>query len=358
MIDDLDLTGSVVLLIGSESGCRRAIRRYRAAGARVRRLADDELPAGSDPVAWRLRLLPPEQTPPSRCVLIDTERAGAVRAQCRRLGLPSVIEPAAAAAGPNSPGRVTLVGGGPGPEELLTVAARAALADADVILYDRLAPHRRLAELAPGAELIDVGKRPYHHPVGQQQINELIVAHARAGASVVRLKGGDPFVFGRGGEEVAACREAGIEVWVIPGVSSAIAVPGAAGIPVTQRGVSRSVTVISGHDPLTEAEFDALVRLGGTLVIMMGVANLPQLGAGLVRAGLDPATPAAVVERGLRPGQRTTVCTVGGLPVETARVGVRSPAVIIIGEVVLARSDLSPELIMAGTGPADSWGGV
>jgi uroporphyrin-III C-methyltransferase len=350
MIDDLDLTGSVVLLIGTETGCRRALRRYRAAGARVRRLADDELPTGSDPVAWRLRLLPPEQTPPSRCVVIETERPDELRTQCRRLGVPSVIEPAASSPSGSAPGRVTLVGGGPGPEELLTVAARAALADADVILYDRLAPQRRLAELAPGAELIDVGKRPYHHRVGQEEINELIVAHARTGASVVRLKGGDPFVFGRGGEEVEACRRAGIEVTVIPGVSSAIAVPGAAGIPVTQRGVSRSMTVVSGHDPLSEAEFDALARVGGTLVIMMGVANLPHLGAGLVRAGLDPATPAAVVERGLRPGQRTTVSTLGELPAETARIEVRSPAVIIIGEVVRAATDLSPELILSGSG--------
>ncbi len=172
---------------------------------------------------------------------------------------------------------------------------------------------------------------------------------------MVRLKGGDPFVFGRGGEEVEACREAGIAVRVVPGVSSAIAVPGAAGIPVTQRGVSRSVTVVSGHDPWSEAEFDALARVGGTLVIMMGVANLPQLGAGLVRAGLDPAIPAAVVERGLRPGQRTTVSTLGALPAETARIGIRSPAVIIIGEVVRSATDLSPELIMAGAGTAEGW---
>jgi uroporphyrin-III C-methyltransferase len=171
---------------------------------------------------------------------------------------------------------------------------------------------------------------------------------------VVRLKGGDPFVFGRGSEEVDACRRAGIEVRVIPGVSSSIAVPGAAGIPVTERGVSRSMTVISGHDPLSEAELDALARVGGTLVIMMGVANLPHLGAGLIRAGLDPATPAAVVERGLRPGQRTTVSTIGALPAESARVGIRSPAVIIIGEVVRSATDLTSELILAGAGPVGS----
>ncbi|MFC7623064.1 uroporphyrinogen-III C-methyltransferase [Microlunatus sp. GCM10028923] len=352
MIGDLDLTGSVVLLIGAESTCRRAERRYRAAGARVRRVGASELPAGDDPVAWRLALLPVAQLPPSRCVIIDGDpglpsfRVEAVRQHCRRNGVPTVIEPAA-----EPTGRVTLVGGGPGPEDLLTVAARTALADADVILYDRLAPHDRLAELAPGATLVDVGKRPYHHPVGQDRINELIINYARSGAAVVRLKGGDPYVFGRGGEEVEACRAAGIEVRVVPGVSSAIAVPGAAGIPVTQRGVSRSFTVVSGHEPLGDEDFDALVRVGGTLVIMMGVANLHQLGAGLVRAGLEPDTPAAVIERGLRPGQRTTVGTIGSLPGEAARIGVRSPAVIIVGEVVRAHADLGPLLITAGLGP-------
>ena len=146
-------------------------------------------------------------------------------------------------------GAVTLVGGGPGRTGLLTVEAVAALREADIVFYDRLAPTDQLARLAPGAELYDVGKSPYRHPVTQRAIEELMVGRARAGDQVVRLKGGDPFVFGRGAEEVQACLAAGIGVRVVPGVSSALAVPASAGIPVTHRGVSRCFTVISGHVP-------------------------------------------------------------------------------------------------------------
>ncbi|HLT61634.1 MAG TPA: uroporphyrinogen-III C-methyltransferase [Microlunatus sp.] len=340
MIGGFDLTDREVLLIGTETGSRRATARYRAAGARVRRLTESALPLSGDAPGWRALL-----ASVALCVIVEAaeHRAEQLRRYGRRFGVLIGSEPAAV-----SSGRVTLIGGGPGPEDLLTVAAVRALAEADVVCYDRLAPHGRLAELAPAAELIDVGKRPYHHPVGQDGINELIVRHARAGRAVVRLKGGDPYVFGRGAEEVAACREAGIEVRVLPGVTSAVAVPGAAGIPVTRRGVSRSVTVLSGHELPPAEELAALARLGGTLVIMMGVANLPQLGAGLVRAGMDPATPAAVVERGFRPGQRTTVSTLGGLPGEASRVGVRSPAVIVLGEVVRCATDAHQVLSMIG----------
>ncbi|WP_431219975.1 uroporphyrinogen-III C-methyltransferase [Leifsonia xyli] len=174
-----------------------------------------------------------------------------------------------------TPGTVTLVGGGPGDPDLLTVAAVRALEAADVVLYDRLAPHDTLAGLAPRAELIDVGKRPGHHPIPQEEIERLLVAHALAGSAVVRLKGGDPFVFGRGGEETEACRRAGVPVRVVPGVTSAIAVPAAAGIPVTHRNISRLFTVVSGHAPLSPAELEHLAGLGGTIVILMGVTNLP-----------------------------------------------------------------------------------
>jgi uroporphyrin-III C-methyltransferase len=231
-------------------------------------------------------------------------------------------------------GRVTLVGGGPGPVELLTLAAVRALGCADVVLFDRLAPHEDLADLAPGAELVDVGKRPGHHPVGQESIEALMVRRALDGAHVVRLKGGDPFVFGRGGEEVLACRAAGVPVEVVPGVTSAVAVPASAGIPVTHREVSRMFTVVSGHAPLSETELHHLAGLDSTIVVLMGVANLPSITAGLARHGLGRDTPVAVIERGLAADQRTVFSTLSEAVWSASAAGVVSPAVIVIGEVV------------------------
>ncbi|WP_158862130.1 uroporphyrinogen-III C-methyltransferase [Leifsonia sp. AG29] len=235
-------------------------------------------------------------------------------------------------------GSVTLVGGGPGDPELLTIAAARALAEADVVLYDRLAPHEVLAELAPQARLVDVGKQPGHHPVPQQEIERLLVDHALGGAAVVRLKGGDPFVFGRGAEEAEACRRAGVPVRVIPGVTSAIAVPGAAGIPVTHRSATRMFTVVSGHAPLSPGELEHLAALDTTIVILMGVTNLPSITAGLARFGMDPEMPVAIIERGFSARQRTTFGDLRTILTEAARAGVGSPAVVVIGEVVrLAR---------------------
>lgn len=231
-------------------------------------------------------------------------------------------------------GRVTLVGGGPGPVDLLTTRAVRALASADVVLYDRLGPRAELAALAPRAELVDVGKAPGHHAVPQREIESLMVARAAAGAHVVRLKGGDPFVLGRGGEEVIACRLAGVAVEVVPGVSSAVAVPAAAGIPVTHREVSRAFTVVSGHAPLGDAELAGLVSLGGTIVVLMGVNTLPALVAGLGRHGMPGGMPMAIVERGHRAGQRTTVGSLSDIVGRAARAGVVSPAVVVVGEVV------------------------
>ena len=232
-----------------------------------------------------------------------------------------------------------LVGGGPGTTRLLTLEACEALLDADVVFYDRLAPTADLARLAPGAELIDVGKLPYHHPTSQARIQELIIERARQGQTVVRLKGGDPFVFGRGGEEILACRAAGVDVRVVPGVTSAVAVPAAAGIPVTHRGASRAFTVLSGHLPPSTAELEALAGLGGTLVILMGMASLTQTVTGLVAAGLSADTPAAVVERGFSDSQRTTPGRLGDLPALVGRIGVTSPAVVVIGEVAAFAAD-------------------
>lgn len=231
-------------------------------------------------------------------------------------------------------GSVTIVGAGPGIRELMTLAAVDALRAADVVLYDRLSPFEVIAEFAPRARAVDVGKTPGHHAVPQQRINELLIEHARAGANVVRLKGGDPYVFGRGGEEVLACRDAEVPVRVIPGISSAIAVPAAAGIPLTHRGVNRMFTVVSGHVPFTADELDHLAALRSSIVVLMGVTTLPSLGPGLVRAGMAPDMPAAIIERGFTASQRTTVGTISTLHTEAAMVGVASPAIIVIGEVV------------------------
>jgi uroporphyrin-III C-methyltransferase len=235
-------------------------------------------------------------------------------------------------------GEVTLVGGGPGSPDLMTVGGLEALRSADVVLYDRLAPHERLGELAPNALLVDVGKRPGHHAVAQNEIERMLVEHARQGSHVVRLKGGDSYVLGRGGEEVLACRAAGIPIRVIPGVTSATAVPAAAGIPLTHRGVSHLFTVVSGHAPLTDDEHRHLAGLGGTIVVLMGVGTLPGLVAGLTRHGLDAGTPVAAIERGFAPEQRTTFSDLKRVVTDAGVAGVASPAVIVIGEVVrLAR---------------------
>ncbi|WP_459643126.1 uroporphyrinogen-III C-methyltransferase [Kineococcus sp. NUM-3379] len=228
------------------------------------------------------------------------------------------------------PGSITLVGGGPGDADLLTLRGRRALAEADVVVVDRLAPTGVLTELDEDVQVVDVGKTPDHHPVPQHEINRILVEAARAGHRVVRLKGGDNYVLGRGGEEVAACREAGVDVDVVPGVTSAFAVPAAAGIPVTHRGLSRAVTVTTGHETLDHA---TLARLDGTLVVLMGVSTLPELAAGLLEHGKEPATPVAVVENGCTPRQRTTRAPLADIARVAAERGVRAPAVIVIGAV-------------------------
>jgi len=228
-------------------------------------------------------------------------------------------------------GHVTLVGGGPGDEGLITTRGRRALAEADVVVVDRLAPRRLLEHLDRDVEVVEAGKAPHAHTLTQDEINAVLVERARAGLRVVRLKGGDPFVLGRGGEEVAACLAAGVRVDVVPGVTSAIAVPGAAGIPVTHRGVSRQVTILSAHD--RTPDWATLARLDGTLVLLMGVAQLASHAEALVAAGKDPATPVAVVERGTLPGQRTTVGTLADIAVTALERGVGNPAVVVVGEV-------------------------
>lgn len=241
-------------------------------------------------------------------------------------------------------GTVALVGGGPGPLDLLTVRALRLLRAADVVIVDRLGPGAEIrSELRPGALVIDVGKRPGHHPVPQEGINALILEHALAGRAVVRLKGGDPFLLGRGGEEVLACREAGIEAEVVPGISSALAVPQAAGVPVTHRGISSTVHLVSGHDLTgphgpSDATLAALADRAVTTVVLMGVAALPALVAAALAHEVPGERPVAIIENGHTPRQRTTRTTLAGAVHAAAAAQVRSPAVIVIGEV--ARPEL------------------
>ena len=227
---------------------------------------------------------------------------------------------------------VALVGAGPGDPGLLTLRGRELLGRADVVIHDRLVTPELLALASPDALLVDVGKRP-GDPGRQQAINELMIEHARAGRAVVRLKGGDPFVFGRGGEESAALREAGVDYEVVPGVTSAFAVPAAAGIPVTHRELSASVTVVTGHtgDPAEPGgvDWDALARSGGTLVILMGMAERTEIAARLLASGREPTTPVAVVHWGTTDAQEVIRSTLAGL----ADVELPAPAVIVIGPV-------------------------
>ena len=229
-------------------------------------------------------------------------------------------------------GRVVLVGGGPGDPGLVTAAGLAALATADVVVADRLGTTGLLERLPGDVEVVHVGKTAERHPVPQAEINRLLVERARRGQVVVRLKGGDPFVYGRGGEELHACRAAGVEVEVVPGISSALAVPALAGIPLTQRGVASSVHVSSGHAGPEPAAMAALAE-GATLVLLMAVARLAEICVAAVAAGVAPDLPVAIVEQGSTPGERVTHATLASAAEVAAAAGVRSPAVVVVGAV-------------------------
>ncbi len=241
------------------------------------------------------------------------------------------------------PGTVYLVGAGPGDPELITLKGLRLLRCADVVIYDRLIPHALLEETRPDAELIDAGKQPTRHRLAQADINALIIDRALRGKQVLRLKGGDPFVFGRGGEEALVCQRYGIPFEVVPGVSSAIAAPAYAGIPLTQRHISSAFTVIAGHETpgkaVTSVDYRALARLGGTLVILMGVKRLPQITAELKRHGMDPQRPAAVIEWGTLRRQRDCVGTLASIAALAAKMKIEPPAITVIGEVVRLRDE-------------------
>ncbi|UBU11229.1 uroporphyrinogen-III C-methyltransferase [Nonomuraea gerenzanensis] len=233
---------------------------------------------------------------------------------------------------------VALVGGGPGDPGLITVRGRQLLSQADVVVADRLAPRALLDELAPDVELIDAAKVPYGRSLSQETINELLVDRARQGKFVVRLKGGDSFVFGRGGEEMIACAEAGIPVLVVPGLTSAVAVPAAAGVPVTHRGVSQEFHVISVHvapdDPRSTVDWPGLARSQGTLVLLMAVERLAKVAEALVRDGRSPETPVMVVQDGTLPTQRAVTASLSTVADRVSAAGIRPPAIVIVGDVV------------------------
>jgi uroporphyrin-III C-methyltransferase/precorrin-2 dehydrogenase/sirohydrochlorin ferrochelatase len=261
---------------------------------------------------------------------------------------------------------VVLVGAGPGDPELITLAGRRALQSADVVVADRLAPRELLADLGSGVELVDAGKLPRGAAASQQTINQILVERARQGLNVVRLKGGDPFVFGRGFEEVEACTQAGVPVRIVPGVTSAISVPAIAGVPVTHRGMTHEFTVVSGHvppgHPGSLVDWAAVASLRGTLVLLMAVDNLRPIASVLITHGRHPGTPVAVVQEGYLPGEKVVRARLDRLADTAEAVGLRPPAVVVIGDVAGlglrgqdARGDTGQSGGKSAARPAASW---
>ena len=257
-------------------------------------------------------------------------------------------QPASALSHPVTPirrskGKVFLVGAGPGDPDLLTRKAERVIKDANVVLYDKLVDDRIVALVPHGTELLDVGKDPNYHTVPQHKINELLVSYARQGKTVVRLKGGDPFVFGRGGEEAAELMTHGVDVEVVPGISSAVAVPAYAGIPVTHRDYASSVTIITGHEAAgNRLQWDVLAQLDGTLVVLMGVGTLAENVENLVACGKDVQTPAAIIAQGTTPRQKVVVGTLSDIAHKAKDADLKAPAVLIIGDVVKLKYILQP----------------
>ena len=330
--DDADLDGAWYVIAATDD---REVNERISAGAEARRVfcvrADDATRASAwTPAVGRhagvtvavLGNREPRRSAAVRDEILEGLREGRITARHQR---------------DHTPG-VTLVGGGPGDPELIAVAGRKALMEADVVVADRLAPRELLGELPADVELIDVAKLPRGRSAQQEEINRLIVERALAGKRVVRFKGGDSFVFGRGYEEVLACREAGVPVTVIPGLTSPVSVPGLASIPVTHRGVAHDFTVVSGHlppgHPDSLTDWDAVARLTGTLVLMMAVENAPAIADVLLAGGRKPDTPVAVICQGSMPGERTVLSTLAGLSDDLAREEVAPPAIIVVGDVV------------------------
>ncbi|RAU89939.1 uroporphyrinogen-III C-methyltransferase [Mycobacterium colombiense] len=267
----------------------------------------------------------------------EHRRSAAIRSAIREALQTGLITPESPVGSDVVKGGVALVGGGPGDPELITVRGRRLLAQADVVVADRLAPPELLAELPPHVEVIDAAKIPYGRAMAQDAINDVMIERARAGSFVVRLKGGDPFVFARGYEEVLACAEAGIPVTVVPGVTSAIGVPALAGVPVTHRAINHEFVVVSGHLPPGHPEslvnWDALAAMSGTIVLLMAVERIELFAEALLKGGRPADTPVLVVQHGTTAAQHTLRATLADTPEKIRADGIRPPAIIVIGAV-------------------------
>ena len=267
----------------------------------------------------------------------EHRRSAGIRTAIREALQQGVIAEDAGEAAGVVKGGVALVGGGPGDPELITVRGRRLLAHADVVVADRLAPQELLAELSPEVEVIDAAKIPYGRAMAQDAINSVLIDRAKEGKFVVRLKGGDPFVFARGYEEVIACAEAGIPVTVVPGVTSAIAVPALAGVPVTHRGLTHEFVVVSGHlapdHPESLVNWDALAAMNGTIVLLMAVERIELFVKALLDGGRPADTPVLVVQHGTTSAQRSLRATLAETPEKVRSDGIRPPAIIVIGAV-------------------------
>ena len=241
-------------------------------------------------------------------------------------------------------GKVYIVGAGPGDPELITVKAARLIGSADVILYDRLVSEETISLAKEGCEIIYVGKHPGESSTTQERINEMLVEKAQEGGSIVRLKGGDPFLFGRGGEEAQVLSREGISYEVVPGITSAISVPAYAGIPVTQRHIASSVAFITGHEASTKTkgtvEWERIAQSVDTLVVMMGIRNLGNIVERLINGGRDPKTPVAIIEKGTTKLQKTITGTLETIEVKARIEGIKPPAITIIGKVVNLREEL------------------
>lgn len=348
---DLDVRGRQVVCCGGHPAALAYLTGLVAAGAEVTVIAKDVPTTVKDlaergVVSWVHRTFRPADLYDAALVLAATgdRLADAAVREAAVAAHRVVINTAAeATATPTGAGKVILVGGGPGDPGLITVAGLAAIRTADVIICDRLAPLATLREAQPSAEVIDVAKMPRSHSTSQAQINRLLIEHAAAGKVVVRLKGGDNFIFGRGGEEWQACAAAGIAVEVIPGVSSALAAPALAGIPLTHRQLTQGFTVVSGHlppdDPGCTLDWAALARANTTLVILMGVATLGAIAAELIGQGMAPATPAVTVADAGLPSQRSVRGSLADIAELTTAAEVKPPAVTVIGSVAGFRPD-------------------
>lgn len=343
----LPVAERAVTVVGAGGSALGHVAALRDANARVTVVAPEALASIADLAArrvvnWRRDAYRPSDLDDAWLVVAatgDEATDGQVAKDAAERRIWCVTAAVRGARKPGVPGvgSVVLVGGGPGDPGLLTVAGLQALREADVVVTDRLAPLAALTELRDGAEVIDVAKIPRGRNTPQAETNRLLVEHAQAGRRVVRLKGGDSFVFGRGGEELQACAAAGIDVQVIPGVTSALAGPAMARIPLTHRGLNQGFTVVSGHvppgDPRSTVDYAALARSGTDLVLLMAVATLPAIARALLGAGLDPATPAATIADATLPTQQVVRADVATIAARVADAGIGSPAITVIGSV-------------------------